>query len=174
MSERFQGRKRPMEGVEEEDRPRKLWKGPLWVDPTLDSRVPFAGKTVVVPKPLPDSYPNPKEGEGVTQAEVNPTESQQEVQVREAEEEEFWVSGTGRAFPVSQDFDWQSKDREDDGNEELLDYEDWEFSDSELEQPEIIDLGEPPVTDREDLSDIRNIYWIGKPLERRHHPGRTD
>ena len=82
----------------------------------------------------------------MTQAEVNPTESQQEVQVREAEEEEFWFPGTGRAFPVSQDFDWQSKDLEEDGNEELLDYEDLEFSDSELEQPEIIDLGEPLVT----------------------------
>ena len=135
-----------MEEVEEEDRPRKLWKGPLWVDPTLDSRVSFAGKTVVVPKPLPDSYPNPKEGEGVTQTDVNPTESEEEVQVKEAEKEAFWVPGTGRASPVFQDFDWQSKDLEEDGNEELLDYEDLEFSDSELEQPEIIDLGEPLVT----------------------------
>ena len=165
-----------MEGVEEEDRPRKLWKGPLWVDPTLDSRVPFAGKTVVVPKPLPDSYPNPKEGEGVTQTDVNPTESEEEVQVKEAEKEEFWVPGTGRASQCSRTLTGSRKTWRRMAMKSSWTMRIWSFQTVNWNSLKSLTLVShwSQVTDWEDLNDIRNIYWIGKPLERRHHPGRTD
>ena len=169
MSERFQGSKRPLEGGQEEERPRKQWRGAPWMGPAFVSQsVPLEPKSVVEPKPESHPYLNSMDEEGVTQPEVNPIQAEEEMQMEE-EEEEFWVPGTSTAYPVSQDFDWQSKDLEGDSDEELLDYEDCEFWDTQIEQPQTIDLDEPLITDWND-SDSRSCFWWGKRREQRNLP----
>ena len=126
----FQGRKRPLEGGEEQERPRKQWRGPL----SSGFPVPLA-ETAVVEQ---ESGPQPvAEGiEGLTRPRVGPAKEEGEG------EEEFWVAGMGRRFPVNQDFDWQSPDLQGEEEEEEMDCEDW-FSGSQLQQ---VHLGEQEPT----------------------------
>ena len=164
----FQCSKRPLEGGQDEQgRPRKKWRGPL----------PVLFPEAVAEEELEtDPYPHRAEGEGLTQPEVRPAEEQERLAEGEGgkeEEIEFWLPGTGRRFPVSKDFDWQSSDLEVEV-EELMDYEDWQFSDSELEQVELIDRSDQPPPDPDDDSDIRNIIWIGPQSRRkRRKPTRS-
>ena len=123
----FQGRKRPLEGGEEQERPRKQWRGPL------SSVFPVLPAETAVMEQESDRPHLVEEMEGLTQPVVRPVKEEQEGEG----EEEFWVPEMSRRFPVNQDFDWQSPDLQGEEEEEM-DCEDW-FSGSQLQQ---VHLGE--------------------------------